>query len=211
MLHERSHLPPSPSDSQPLQIPRTKWDEPRGMHILVPTGLNDRERHTLTLALQIAAGLSARITLLHVMPISEEAELLQSRNPWHWLDAIDNLHTRLSSKPRESDLREQEVSRARMRLFLEKAAVPQALELANVQLECVRGEVVAEVLRVAADKSVNFVLLSSSFSWWGLPVVPTRLHQLLQQMNKTVLVVRPDPAADRAAVPQVAQAENAFA
>jgi nucleotide-binding universal stress UspA family protein len=159
-------------------------------HILIPTGMQRRDLPAVLLGLQMAAALNAKATVLHVAPMPEPT------NPLHWLDAIENLHRAMAhpGKPASADEVKEllEESRTRVRAYLEREIPVHLRTQVDIDVECCLGDVADEILRFASVESVDLVVLSSRLSRWWLPVVPPRVHRMLQRMRKRVIVVRPD-------------------
>lgn len=176
--------------------------------ILAPTTLSPDERPAILLGFQLAAATGARLTLLHVLPDVEPVTNGAERNgSLHWLEAIDNLHQALRTGrvlSRPARLKRLEQFRGRLAEFAEEQ-VPACLRLeTNVRFECLSGDVVEEIARYAVAESADLVILTSRLSCWKLPVVPSRLHRVLQRLHSRVIVVRPDGKPRTAAKNEIA-------
>lgn len=179
-------------------------------HILVPTTLSPGERSAILLGFQLTVTTGAGLTLLHVVPDVEPATNGDEHTgSLHWLEAIDNLHQAMRTGPQlqpHDRLKLLEQLRGRLSEFVEEQ-VPAFLRLqANVRFECLAGDAIEEIARFAVAESADLVILTSRLSRWNLPVVPSRLHRVLQRLHSRVIVVRPD-AKPRKAADKVA-AEN---
>lgn len=168
--------------------------------ILAPTTMSEREQPAIRLGFQLAAATGARLTVLHVLPVPEPAP--EDARSLHWLDAIDSLHRDLFARgdaPMRSRRELLDDARRRLADFVERL-VPESWRLqADVRLECQCGDVVDEIARCAVAESADLVILTSALSRWRLPLVPGRLHRVLQSLRSRVIVVRPAAGGDEAA------------
>lgn len=183
----------------PFQVTRRRTVPDEYSHILIPTSLQPHERHALLMGLQLASAMLAKVTLLHVLPVPEiAAPDADPKNSWHWLDAIDNLHGVLSSRPAlqqaEQSRKQLDKSRKEVEAFVHSNSSVRLQSIMKIDVQCIEGDVGDEILRFASEQSVDLVILSSTLSRWGLPIVPSRVHRMLHQIHKRVLVVHLDAA-----------------
>lgn len=176
---------PHPAVSEAPPTGFTAW--PGYSHILVPTALVPQDRAALLLGLQMAAAYRAQVTLLHVVPAEEPA------NSVHWLDAIDNLHRKIT-RPGEEFGRGNAIEAAggRISTFLERTVPANLRAAVKVNAISRQGEVAREIARFADQAAVDLVILSSSQSAWKLPLWPGISQRVLQQTARKVILLRPD-------------------
>lgn len=188
MLHETTDAPHLFDEST---------DGERGpSHILIPTKMASGELSAVTLGLQMAAAWGAKATILHVVSDAGFIEpVAESGGSVHWLDAIDSLHHSMSRSPRTRNLPKiLETEREKLNDFLQREVSASLRSRVNLHAECSFGDVAAEIVRFAAAESVDLVVLCSGLSRWRLRVMPARVHHMLQQIRKRVIVVRRDMA-----------------
>jgi nucleotide-binding universal stress UspA family protein len=164
-------------------------------HILIPTALKPRDRAAILMGLQMASAGNSKVTLLHV--ILKEASAFPADDPSisvHWLEAIESLHRALSRKRTVDSLKALQGARDRLAAFLDEEIPTPLWRRVDWRLECGRGDVAEEIVRFAAAESVDLLILSSELSQWRLPIVPSRVHRVLQQARCRVMVVKPEPA-----------------
>jgi len=181
-------LPANPVRIQALDGASSPAGE--AVHILIPVRLSERDFPAVRMGLQMAAGTRTRLTLLHVAP--EEAET-NSRN---WLDAIDQMHDRLSGHGSPA---RREATTDSLLAYFGHLLTPSLVAGTELNLIVRTGEFSDEVSSFAESHGVDLVILSGDLLQGWIPMFPTRLRRKLQQLGKRVMAIWPEEGARPAA------------
>jgi nucleotide-binding universal stress UspA family protein len=162
--------------------------------------MTSAEIPALVLAMRLAQSQGTRLTLLQVLPdMSWPEKSSEPSNPANWLDAIDRLHKSLSSQNgsplAQQRLQRFEESRTRLRAYFDREAPESLRSTTDIRVECRHGDFSNEVLKFCDAESVDLLILFSGLSWFGLPIVSTKVRRILKRARQKVLVVRPQPTA----------------
>lgn len=157
---------------------------PQRLHVLLPIRGDRRERDATMLALQMAAGCRAKVTLLHVLAPPEQTSTV------HWLDAIESLHRGLSG-PRRTDAKSLEKTRAEMLAYVEREIPADLRKSLDIQSECRIGDVAEEIARCANDRPVDLVIVCAARSRWRWPWWSRISQRVVSLTRKPVILVHP--------------------
>lgn len=199
MLNGKPRVSHSGSDIHPVQADAAELAPSQEYrHILVPTGLMDQEKSTLTLGMQLALANKACITFLHVLPPASPPSSV------HWLDAIDELHKAMARTRGTTAMhggRPAPVIRQEISAFLERLTPARLRQAVDLQVECRWGDVAEEITRFANEARADLVLMSHARSGWRLPFRPNLARRVMRLVGQRVLLVypptkdhQPDPA-----------------
>lgn len=180
----------SPANSFEL-IPSASCREENYAHILLPTGLDIRERSALRLAVHLAAMHTSRLTVLHVVaPMRSHG----NRKSMHWLDAIDCLHESLSHAADLGTLGDShrliESKRVSINEYVDKHVSKELRELVKVQTQCCVGDITRETVSFAEQSAVDLVILSSRHSRFWVPTVASNIRNVFRNSRTEVLLLR---------------------
>ncbi len=105
-------------------------------HILVPTDLTERSLHALEIAIKLACGESARVTLLHVIEVIQDTES----------DDFKEFYEKLGR-------------RAGRRMEEMAGRYPQSAS--TIAMQITYGRRVREIINFATDQAIDLIILSS--------------------------------------------------
>jgi nucleotide-binding universal stress UspA family protein len=160
-------------------------------HLLVPVDFRPASRAAVRVALEMASGASARVTLLHVVP----------EEPLSDLDAIGYLHRASmwlrvpgpgSAFPGDAEARSADALRR-----LEGELHPDWRGSVPIRLAVRRGDVAAEVARYAAEEGADRVVVGVNRPGWRLSLRPRLSGRIARQAARPVVIVHPVPPGER--------------
>jgi len=159
-------------------------------HILVPCGLNDEVNiSTLNLAVELAKGHEARLTILNVSPVLDDGLSV------HWLDAIDRLYRALDNRPvttggQYSDSTERPGKQLAQFVYQH---VPQQLR-SSLDLHCISlsGDAANMTARYANDTDVDLVIMACRIPKWWHSALSSTVQRVMRLTRKQILLIRPE-------------------
>jgi len=162
-------------------------------HILVPCGLNDEvDISTLNLAVELAKGHEARLTILNVSPVLDDGPSV------HWLDAIDRLYRALDNRPVTTGTTGGQYSDSTERPGKQLAQfvyqhVPQQLR-SSLDLHCISlsGDAANMTARYANDTDVDLVIMACRIPKWWHSALSSTVQRVMRLTRKQILLIRPE-------------------
>jgi nucleotide-binding universal stress UspA family protein len=149
-------------------------------HLLVPTDFGPASRRAARLALEMALGSGARVTLLYVLP----------EHPLSGLDAIGYLHRVLwTSAGLRAYVARLPYGETWARQMLDRQVHPEWRQTLPVRTAVRRGAVAAEVARYARDEGVDLIVLGVDRAGQRFSLVPRRSGEILRLADRPAVVV----------------------
>ena len=158
-------------------------------HLLVPTDFRPASRAAARLALEMAYGSQARVTLLHVIP----------EEPLEGLDAIGYLHRVLwlpDGPGRYTPVFPNTAACERLVLArLEREMHPEWQQALKIQAAVRRGDVATEVARFAQEEVADLIVVGVNRPGWRLSLRPRQSARIVRLADRPVVLVPRVPAA----------------
>jgi nucleotide-binding universal stress UspA family protein len=160
-------------------------------HLLVPTDFRPASREAVRLALEMAFGSRARLTLLHVIP----------EEPLDGLDAIGYLHRALWAPDGPGGyVPGAQHPDARYRPILDRLERELHPEWRRSLAICTAvrcGSVAAEVARYAREEAADLIVVGVNRLGWRFSLRLRRSEQIVRLADRPVVLVLPAPGPAR--------------
>jgi len=165
----------------------------RYAHIVAPIELALDDCAAVLLAMEMAALHRARLTVLHVLSLTECEPSAIGLDVLALLHrAVDRIHHR---PPVQGELDTVQQTRLQVAAFLERAVPDQLRKAVDFSVECRAGAAAESIASFANKAAADLVIVSTGVSRWWLPILPARVRRLLQLSEQQVILVRPDKPA----------------